>query len=241
MQFYRRLYPVKAISFDLDDTLYNNVPVMQRAEQAVRDFLAREFPQTAVWQSSDWLRHRQQLMYAQPDLASNMTQLRRTALAAGLRQFAIAENEISGGVDAAFAHFMAHRNAVEITANVHAALAQLADYYPLFALSNGNVSVEAIGLGEYFTGVFQPSNTLRGKPFADMFLAAQQQLPEVAPLQWLHVGDSPSADVLGAQRAGWQSAWFTGGLGKYEHLQVLPTLAYNNLQQLTDQLLKAHK
>jgi len=66
MQFYRRLYPVKAISFDLDDTLYNNVPVMQRAEQAVRDFLAREFPQTAVWQSSDWLRHRQQLMYAQP-------------------------------------------------------------------------------------------------------------------------------------------------------------------------------
>jgi len=241
MQFYRRLYPVKAISFDLDDTLYNNVPVMQRAEQAVRDFLANEFPQTAPWQASDWLQHRLQIMRAQPDLSSNMTQLRRVALAEGLRQFAVTENEINAGVDAAFAHFMAHRNAVEISPQVHTALAQLAQYYPLFALSNGNVNVAEIGLSDYFTGVYQPSDALRGKPFADMFLAAQQQLPDIAPRHWLHVGDSPSADVLGAHRVGWQSAWFTGGLGKYEHLQVLPTLVYNDLQQLTDQLLRAPK
>jgi len=29
MKFHRRLKPFQAISFDLDDTLYNNEPVMQ--------------------------------------------------------------------------------------------------------------------------------------------------------------------------------------------------------------------
>ena len=33
MQFYRRLSAIKAISFDLDDTLYNNRPVMQGIEK----------------------------------------------------------------------------------------------------------------------------------------------------------------------------------------------------------------
>ena len=32
MQFFRRWQPPKIISFDLDDTLYDNVPVMQTAE-----------------------------------------------------------------------------------------------------------------------------------------------------------------------------------------------------------------
>lgn len=241
MQFYRRLYPVQALSFDLDDTLYNNVPVMQRAEQAVRDFMVQEFPQTAPWQAQDWLRHRQQIMYDNPDLASNMTQLRLTALADGLRQFAVADDEIDAGVEAAFAHFMQHRNAVEISAEVHQAMRELAEHFPLVALSNGNVDVTAIGLGEYFRHVFQPSASLRGKPFADMFRAAEGKLPDIAPQQWLHIGDSPSADVLGAHRAGWQSAWFTGGLGRAEHLQVLPTLVYSSLPQLTQQLLKNTK
>lgn len=241
MQFFRRLHPVQAVSFDLDDTLYDNVPVMLRAEQAVREFLVREFPQTEQWQAQDWLRHRQQLMRNNTDLASNMTQLRLVALADGLRLLGVADNEIEAGAKAAFAHFMLHRNAVDVPQEIHHALGQLAESFPLFALSNGNVDVDAIGLGPYFQQVYQPSATMRGKPFGDMFSAAAQQLPHLSPTSWLHVGDSPTADVLGAHRAGWQSAWFTGGLGRAEHLQVLPTLAYDNLQQLTEQLLKHTK
>lgn len=238
MQFYRRLMPVQALSFDLDDTLYDNVPVMQRAEQAVRDFVVREFPQTATWQAADWSAHRMALMRREPDLASNMTQLRLRALAAGLQSFGIGDDEARAGADAAFAHFMSHRNAVDIAPAVHQQLAALAQRYPLYALSNGNVNVDAIGLGDYFQGVLQPSESLRGKPFADMFQAASAMQPQLAPYNWLHVGDSPSADVLGAHRVGWQSAWFTGGLGRAEHLQVLPTLAYHDLAKLAQFLLK---
>lgn len=241
MQFYRRFYPVKALSFDLDDTLYDNVPVMQRAEQAVRDFMAREFPQTAAWQAADWLRHRQALMQQQPDLASNMTQLRLTALEQGLRYFGTPIDEAQQGAQAGFAHFMTHRNTVAVSPQVHQILAQLAARYPLYALSNGNVNVQAIGLGDYFAGVLQPSEHHRGKPFADMFVAAASMQPEVTANQWLHVGDSPSADILGAHRVGWQSAWFTGGLGRDEQLHILPTLAYHNLSQLAQLLLQPTK
>ena len=31
MRFYKRLMPVKVLSFDLDDTLYDNVPVIAAA------------------------------------------------------------------------------------------------------------------------------------------------------------------------------------------------------------------
>lgn len=238
MQFFRRLHPVRAVSFDLDDTLYDNVPVMLRAEQAVRDFMAKEFPQTAVWQAQDWLRHRQQIMQANSDLASNMTQLRLTALTEALRHFQVPEHELPAAAQAGFEHFMQHRNAVDIAAQTHQCLSQLAERLPLFALSNGNVDVHEIGLGSYFTAIFQPSEQLRGKPFGDMFAAAQAVLPDLAAQHWLHVGDSASADVLGAHRAGWQSAWFTRGLGRTEHLQVLPTMAYSQLPELTQLLLQ---
>jgi len=241
MQFYRRLQPVQAVSFDLDDTLYNNVPVMQRAEQAMRDYVAQHFPRTAVWQTTDWLAQRQRLLQEQPDLGSNMTHLRKQSLAEGLRYFGINEDEIPAAVAAAFNHFMQFRNDVEIDAVVHQALRELADAYPVIALSNGNVDVEAIGLAPYFSAVFQPTDELRGKPFSDMFVAAQRELPAIAAHSWLHVGDSPQADILGAHRAGWQSAWFTGGLGRVEHLHVLPTLAYHDLTQLVDYLLAARR
>lgn len=238
MQFYRRLLPVAAVSFDLDDTLYNNVPVMQRAEQAVRDYVVREFPQTATWQPHDWAQLRQQIMQRDVRLASDMTQLRLTALAAGLTHFGVPSAEAEAGATAAMAEFMRYRNLVEIDPQVHQLLAQLSAKLPVIAISNGNVNVTEIGLAPYFQLILQPNAELRGKPFTDMFEAAARQFPELHPQQWLHVGDSPYADVLGAHRAGWQSAWFTGGLGQAEHLRVLPTLAYQRLEDLTQHLLK---
>ncbi|GAL07766.1 putative FMN hydrolase [Photobacterium aphoticum] len=42
MQVYRPFPAPKAITFDLDDTLYDNRPVIRRAEQAMYDWLASE-------------------------------------------------------------------------------------------------------------------------------------------------------------------------------------------------------
>lgn len=44
MHFYRRLQRPAALTFDLDDTLYDNHPVIVRSEQAALDFYAAASP-----------------------------------------------------------------------------------------------------------------------------------------------------------------------------------------------------
>ncbi len=241
MQFFRRLKPIQALSFDLDDTLYDNVPVMQRAEHAVRDFMAQQFPITQAWTTQDWVSLRIRLMHQDSRLASDMTLLRLTALASGLRYFGVGNDEAEQGATAAMAHFMRYRNDVHIPQPVHRLLAELAQKYTLIAISNGNVDVTKIGLGDYFQLVLQPGDGRRGKPFTDLFDAAHAQFPTIAAEQWLHIGDSTTADVLGAHRAGWQSAWFTGGLGFSDQLQSLPTFAFHTLEDLGELLLRPAK
>lgn len=85
--------------------------------------------------------------------------------------------------------------------------------------------------------MIQPGDGIRGKPLPDMFAAAERKLPDLQPHEFLHVGDHPYSDILGAQRHGWQSAWLTSGLGTTAHLSVLPTLTLHNLNQLQRLLL----
>lgn len=39
MRFYRQLAPIAAITFDLDDTLYDNRPVIDKTEQELLNFI----------------------------------------------------------------------------------------------------------------------------------------------------------------------------------------------------------
>ena len=48
MHFYRRWQPVAAISFDLDDTLYDTGPAIERAEQWMLAHLRSEYLATAM-------------------------------------------------------------------------------------------------------------------------------------------------------------------------------------------------
>jgi HAD superfamily hydrolase (TIGR01509 family) len=237
MQFFRRLRPVQALSFDLDDTLYDNVPVMIRAEQTLYDFLRTEYPQTAHWSIRDWAQRRSHLMLHDNRLASDMTALRLATIEQGLQAAGLTAAAVKQGAEAGLAVFLQARNQVTISPQVHQLLTQLGQHYPLLALSNGNVNVASIGLADYFSMILQPAPQRRGKPHPDMFLEAQQHLPQRQPWQFLHIGDSATADVLGAQRAGWQSAWFSGGLGHPEQFKVLPTLRFDDLNELRDLLL----
>lgn len=231
IQFHRRLRPVKVISFDLDDTLYDNGPVMQRAEQALVDYLHHEHPDTQGLKINDWQLIRQDLAKKDTDLAGNMTALRLAALAAGLTRCGLPEVKAKTASDLAMAHFLEHRNQVEVAAEVHQLLAALAGRFQLLAISNGNVDVDKIGLMDYFTKAWQPSAKLRGKPTSDMFEAARADLG-FNPGELLHIGDHPVSDVQGAARFGAQSVWLNeSGLPNNE-LTWLPTITISHLPAL---------
>ncbi len=48
MQVFLRPGTIEAISFDLDDTLYDNRPIIAAAEGALLEWLAKEYPGAAI-------------------------------------------------------------------------------------------------------------------------------------------------------------------------------------------------
>ncbi|EGN74264.1 haloacid dehalogenase superfamily enzyme, subfamily IA [Idiomarina sp. A28L] len=205
-QFHQRLRPFTAISFDLDDTLYDNKPVMIAAERHVADFIAQQCPETAELDVHGWRALRDKIALQNSELASNMTALRLATLEHGLTQYSVKNPKQYA--EAAMAEFLLARNKVDIAPEVHELLAALAERYPLVAVSNGNADIHRIGLGKYFQAAYQPGNGLRGKPFDDLFVAASNGLKLSSPSELLHIGDHPVSDVQGALRFGAQALWY---------------------------------
>lgn len=233
MRIFRPLQQVRAISFDLDDTLYDNRPVMAHAEQGLRDYLSQRLKVAISPQR--YLQARQQALHGEPRLADDVSRLRR----ATVQQLAQAEGwPASAGAqlaEAAFDHFLQLRNQVTVPAASHQLLAALAKHYPLIAISNGNVDAAAIGLAGYFCALLRAGDGWPMKPARPLFREAERLLG-VHGSAILHVGDHAETDVYGALTAGWQAAWIDHGHSPLPAL--LPTLAVRNVTQLASLLLE---
>lgn len=229
-QFFRGLSPIQAISFDLDDTLYANAPVMAHAEQFMVDYLAQHLPHLPRLNVAQWKQKRLALAAQNPELGSDMTALRQACL----QQFFI-ENQ-TPQADAKVADVMAVffevRNQIQLVPEVVQLLAALAQKYPLVAISNGNADIYRMGLGEYFSAAYRPSAGVRGKPYTDMFVQASEHLKLTQPSQLLHVGDHPKSDVVGALNYGAQAVWFDSPYLPADGVPPLVRLPHARIQSL---------
>ncbi len=84
MHFYRRWQPVAAISFDLDDTLYDNGPAIERAEQWMLSHLRSEYLATAMLDKPRWQALKHNLLLEQPALRHDVSLARRHGIQAAL-------------------------------------------------------------------------------------------------------------------------------------------------------------
>ena len=73
MHIYRRLKEVKAISFDLDDTLYDNYPVIVRVEKEMVKWLHHHHPVSASVPVEKWHQFKKQVLTGQPELKHDVT------------------------------------------------------------------------------------------------------------------------------------------------------------------------
>lgn len=232
MRIFRPLQPVRAISFDLDDTLYDNKPVMAAAEQGLLDFLSQQLG--APISAQQYQQARQQAVNRQPPLADDVSRLRQATAAQLAHHQGWASSASAQLGEAALVYFLQLRNRVTVPASSHQLLAALAQKYPLIAISNGNVDVTAIGLGGYFRAVLYAGNGWPMKPAAPLFREAERLLG-LTGSAILHVGDHEQTDVYGALAAGWQAAWVDNGDSPLPAL--LPTVAISDLTQLAPLLL----
>ncbi len=254
MQFYRRLTAIKAISFDLDDTLYNNRPVMQAIEEKMVTYFTEKFatllpdlaPDVAaepkpIFNRRFWASYRQQAIELNSELSHDVVRVRYETYRLGFLAHNISAEEAHQQAQAGLDYFISLRSDFTVPKASHELLASLSKKFPLVAISNGNVNTKAIGIAHYFQHIyhagFQTGGTstesehlLRQKPAADMFTLVCQQL-NILPTELLHVGDCGYADIHGALNAGCQTAWLPHyGVGKA--LNQLPHIELNNVSQL---------
>jgi len=206
---------IKAVLFDLDDTLWPIVPVIKRAENLLFEWLQANVPAVAARVSIDGMRERRQaLMETDPVYQLDLRALRHAVLK---EAFIDAGEEVSL-VDEAMKVFSQARNEVPLFPDVEPTLRSLRERYALASVSNGVSDLRAIGIAHLFDATIAAHSFGFAKPDAAIFHAACEAL-RVAPGEAVYVGDDPRLDVDGAQRAGLRAVWM-----KRKELQSLHAL-----------------
>ncbi|GEN28585.1 hydrolase [Halovibrio variabilis] len=234
---------LKAITFDLDDTLWDNHGVMARTEEGHYRWLLEAL---AAWHDTrqepilklthddggyDYLQRRQQLAKQVPERRGDFTWLRLRALEAQLETQGLPRSAALMWAAAAMNEF--HRLRVQVTPHPEAAglLTALAERYQLAAITNGNIHLQRQPLAAYFPVAIAAGELLAPKPDPTPFLTALSRL-NVAPECAMHVGDSWQEDVLPAQQLGMHAVWISAmedqalppRVHRIAHIKELPSV-----------------
>lgn len=194
---------IRAITLDLDDTLWEIMPVIMRAEQRLYEWYVEHYPRIVEkFDIPDMFELRNDVVAEHKDKLHDLTFIRcetigRLAREAGYDNFP---------VDEAFSVFDDARNDLELFHDVRPALESLGQRYRLIAVTNGNANLDKIGIADLFDDCVSARIVGAAKPSPKIFSAAIEVggAPAAATL---HVGDDPHADVQGARGVGMRSVW----------------------------------
>lgn len=193
----------RAITLDLDDTLWPMLPVLRGAERALGDWLLAHAPATAHHLDPQTrLALRKAVMTDHPERAHDVGFLRLELI----RRALLAAGDHPSLAEPAFDVFMDARQRVTLYDDVLPVLAAWSSRMPLVAVTNGNADLRKIGIANYFVGVVSAHEIGCAKPDPKVFHAACG-IAGVAPADTLHIGDDPRLDVEGAIAAGLQAKW----------------------------------
>jgi putative hydrolase of the HAD superfamily len=194
---------VRAICFDLDNTLWEIEPVLLRAEGILADWLRHRYPRIPErFSAEEMLQARAALLRDEPHQAHDLTYLRRETLA----RLAIAVGYDRDIAHEAFAAWHAARNQCVPYPDVLPALERLQSRFRLATLSNGNADLASIGLAHHFEITLSAGALGCAKPDPRAYARLADALT-LAPAEILFVGDEPHADVAGPRAAGMQTVW----------------------------------
>lgn len=232
---------IKALTFDLDDTLWAVAPVIKRADQHLLAWLEEHAPAFAQrYGIGGFAELRDEILTQQPYLAHHMTRLRLALLTLGLNRCGYSEQQAQTIAAAGFEEYFAARNQVEFYPHALEQLQLLKADYIMAALSNGNADIHRVGLGQLFEFGLNAEQVGNPKPAADMFTAALKrlQLPAAAVI---HIGDHPEADILGAQNMGMHTIWVNLDGQKWPAHQAPATAEINDLSYLAETIYRIHR
>lgn len=223
---------IRAVCFDLDNTLWDVWPVIRRAEHVMYDFLAKRYPKVVASMTVESLREaRAQAALIYPHMAHDFSFLRQQSL----RDQAIAAGYPQSMADEAFEVFMRARSQVELYAEVRSGLQLLQRRYRLFSASNGNADLVQIGIDHFFERSVTARQVGVLKPDPAMFHKVIEGT-DLTPAQVLFVGDDPELDVEGARRVGMHPVWMNRDQATWPAALAPPPHTVKTLDELAELL-----
>ena len=190
------------VSFDLDETLWDFMPMMDGALAATIAALARRHPELSGITIEELHRVRGEVgaeldgTYEELRLES----FRRVLAARGVEEAGLPRWMVDT--------WMAARvDSVTVHADVEPALDELeARGYLLGAITNGNFPLDRLPLARRMSFIVHAERAGGAKPGAEPFAMAMG-LSGAHPSRWVHVGDSIESDIAGAHAFGLRAVW----------------------------------
>ena len=225
-------HPIRAVTLDLDDTLWPFAPIGERIERALHDWFVAHSPSTAERFPISEMRHLRERVFAQfPEHAHDLGLLRRLTIERALKE----SGDDPALATAAYAIFFRERNRVDFYADAETGLQRLAARLPVAALTNGNADLGAVGIAPLFVFSLSAREYGAAKPDIGLFHEACKQLG-LPPQEVLHVGDDPRTDIAGAAGAGMQTCWIDRGDHAWPAELARADIEVTTLTELADAL-----
>ena len=218
----------RLLTIDLDDTLWPCEPVILRAEAGLYAWLEQSAPRLTDACDRLMMRdHRRELMNSRPEIAHDITEVRRQSL----RNLLSEHGYYASLADGATALFLEHRNRVEPYAEVIPALRTLGIRHRLVSVTNGNADVSRTPLRGLFDLSLTAADVGAQKPDPALFREALAWCG-VSPELALHLGDDPYRDVEAARGLGMEAVWINRGDGTWPDELDPPAAEVGDLSQL---------
>jgi putative hydrolase of the HAD superfamily len=230
IRFNRAIRPFSVMSFDLDDTLYNNHPIIKAAVSAQQHYL-NALPGYLQQGPQYWQQCRALAVKQQPALADDVTQWRKYTLRLALTKLGFNRTDTELHATAAYNAFADARSNIIVHDDVLNLLDNLAEHFTLIAITNGNVEIARFNLHTKFELVLQAGMHGKAKPHGTLFDKAASHL-KVTNSEILHIGDSLDTDVQGANNAGCQSVWLNNQPLNYNY-KGLADIEITNIHALS--------
>ena len=198
---------IRAITFDLDDTLWDNVPTITKAEIETRKWIENKVGKIDWGDLNDFLNLRKELIKEDESIKWDISKLRKEIFRRKLAHIT-PEKYRNKLVEDAFAVFISRRHEVKLFDGVEIALKQLSKNFLLGVLTNGNADIFRFNIGKYFSFSVSSLEAKNSKPDRAHFDKAIEIMENIKFDEILHIGDHQVNDILAAYNLGIESLWF---------------------------------
>jgi putative hydrolase of the HAD superfamily len=226
---------VRAITFDIDNTLFDLSAVLERAmADAVLELHSHVEPGVADHVD---IAHLAQLREAVAEEMAHerdthgdwLVEVRRESFRRLVADLGVPNGtELTEHVAEAF--FRARHGGITLYAGALEALTELRERFTLGIITNGNSSLADTPIRDFFACNIVASERGWSKPDVRIFEAAAREL-DLEPQHMLHIGDSLPEDIAGAQAAGLRAIWFNP-VGLVNESDVVPDAEIQRFEEL---------